>query len=124
MCSSDLWWKYAFFVDPQLVEGGAVELGKRMKDHGVFCVPRYIQKPAFECQLFQDFAASPVTRMPLEHNPRRKLPQPLFHRTDYPGTVQALDRVIVLPINERYLDVHVEHVANTIAAAVEELRRG
>jgi dTDP-4-amino-4,6-dideoxygalactose transaminase len=108
------WWKYAFFVDPQLVEGGAVELGKRMKDHGVFCVPRYIQKPAFECQLFQDFAASPVTRMPLEHNPRRKLPQPLFHRTDYPGTVQALDRVIVLPINELYGKKHVDYVVQVI----------
>ena len=108
------WWKYAFFVDPQLVDGGAVELGKRMKDHGVFCVPRYIQKPAFECQLFQDFSASPVTRMPLEHNPRRKLPQPLFHRMDYPGTVQALERVIVLPINELYAKKHVDYVVQVI----------
>lgn len=108
------WWKYAFFVDPQIVEGGAAELGKRMKERGVFCVPRYIKKPAFECQLFQDFLAAPVLRMPLEHNPRRDQPQPLFHRRDYPCTVQALDRVIVLPINELYGKQHVDYVVQVI----------
>jgi dTDP-4-amino-4,6-dideoxygalactose transaminase len=108
------WWKYAFFVDPAVVDGGAVELGRRMKERGVFCVPRYIQKPAFECQLFADFAASPVTRLPLEHNPRRQQPQPLFHRRDYPGAVRALERVVVLPINELYGTEHVDHVTAVI----------
>ena len=52
--------------------------------------------------------------MPLEHNPRRDHPQPLFHRRDYPCTVQALDRVIVLPINELYGKQHVDYVVQVI----------
>lgn len=115
------WWKYAFFVDPEIVDGGAVQLGKRMKDRGVFCVPRYIQKPAFECQLFTDFTASPVSQMPLEHNPRRAQKQPLFDRKDYPGTVRALDRVIVLPINELYQKVHVDYVCDVIRTEAKVL---
>jgi dTDP-4-amino-4,6-dideoxygalactose transaminase len=115
------WWKYAFFVDPAVVQGGAVQLGKQMKDRGVFCVPRYIQKPAFECQLFTDFHASPVTSMPLSHNPRHAAPQPLFHRRDYPGTVRALDRVIVLPINELYTKEHVDYVVAVIRAEAKVL---
>jgi len=115
------WWKYAFFVDPDVVDGGAMQLGKRMKDRGVFCIPRYIQKPAFECQLFLDFNASPVSQLPLEHNPRRKQPQPLFDRRDYPGAVRALDRVIVLPINELYQKAHVDYVTEVIRSEARVL---
>ncbi len=118
------WWKYAFFVDAARIEGGAVALGKRMRDRGVFCVPRYIQKPAFECALFQDWAASPVSFLPLQHNPRRDHPQPLFHRKDYPGAVAALDSVIVLPINELYTRDHVVHVAEVIRSEARSLSRG
>lgn len=118
------WWKYSFMVDPELIEGGAPELGKRMKARGVFCVPRYIQKPAFECQLYQDFGASPVTALPLEHNPRRTQGQPLFHRRDYPGTVRALDRVIVLPINELYTKQHVDYVTTVIREESQVLIHG
>ena len=118
------WWKYAFFVDDARIAGGAVALGKRMRDRGVFCVPRYIQKPAFECALFQDWSASPVSFLPLQHNPRREQPQPLFHRKDYPGAVRALDRVIVLPINELYTREHVAHVADVIRTEAAALSGG
>lgn len=118
------WWKYAFFVDEAHIAGGAVALGKRMRDRGVFCVPRYIQKPAFECALFQDWSASPVSFLPLQHNPRRDQPQPLFHRKDYPGAVRALDRVIVLPINELYTREHVAHVAGVIRTEAAALAHG
>jgi dTDP-4-amino-4,6-dideoxygalactose transaminase len=118
------WWKFAFHVDPAQVPGGAVALGKRMQQAGIACVPRYIQKPAFECELYRDFTKSPVTALPLAHNDRRTAPQPLFARADFPGAVAALDQVIVLPINERYTDENVRTVATAIAAAVAELRRG
>ncbi len=111
---SHTFWKYAFMVDPQKVPGGALELGRRMKARGVFCVPRYIQKPAFECALFQDWSQSPVTALPLSQNPRKDLPQPLFRRADYPGTVRGLEHVIVLPINELYTDEHIAFVTTVI----------
>jgi dTDP-4-amino-4,6-dideoxygalactose transaminase len=87
-------------------------------------VPRYIQKPAFECELYRDFTKSPVTALPLAHSDRSTAPMPLFTRADFPGAVAALDQVIVLPINERYTDENVRTVATAIAAAVAELRRG
>ncbi|MFN8827773.1 MAG: DegT/DnrJ/EryC1/StrS family aminotransferase [Planctomycetota bacterium] len=118
------WWKFAFHVDPAQVPGGAVALGKRMQQAGIACVPRYIQKPAFECELYRDFTKSPVTALPLAHSDRSTAPMPLFTRADFPGAVAALDQVIVLPINERYTDENVRTVATAIAAAVAELRRG
>ncbi|MEO6596436.1 MAG: DegT/DnrJ/EryC1/StrS family aminotransferase [Planctomycetota bacterium] len=116
------YWKFAFFVDPQLVEGGAQALGQRMQKAGVACAPRYIQKPAFECALFADWRNSPVTWLPLQHNPRRDAPQPLFERAKYPGTTAALERVVVLPINERYEPSHIAAVAAIIRAATAELQ--
>lgn len=121
---SHSWWKYAFFVDASALEGGAMALGAKMKARGVFCAPRYVQKPAFECSLFADFDAHPVTRMPLEHNPRRSQPQPLFRRADYPGAVAALESVVVLPIDELYDDRHVAHVCEVIRDEARALRRG
>lgn len=115
------YWKFAFFVDAKVIPGGAPALGRKMQADGVACAPRYIQKPAFECALFRDWNASPVTALPLQHNPRRSLPMPLFRRERYPGAVQALDEVIVLPINERYEPQHVAHVAAVIRNGVQVL---
>ncbi|MBM3973409.1 MAG: DegT/DnrJ/EryC1/StrS family aminotransferase [Planctomycetes bacterium] len=112
------WWKFAFRVDADVVPGGALALGQRMQQAGVACVPRYVQKPAFECELFTDWSKSPVTWLPLQHNPRRTGPMPPFVRADYPGAVRGLEQVIVLPINEHYRERHVQHVAATIRAAV------
>jgi dTDP-4-amino-4,6-dideoxygalactose transaminase len=116
------WWKFAFRVDADAVPGGAVALGQRMQQAGVACVPRYVQKPAFECELFQDWSRSPVSWLPLQHNPRRHGPMPPFMRADYPGAVRGLEQVIVLPINERYRERHVQHVANAIRAAIGALQ--
>lgn len=118
------YWKFAFQVDPGVIPGGATALGKRMQAAGIACVPRYIQKPAFECELFADWRKSPVTWLPLQHNARRERAAAMFTRAHYPGAVKALDDVIVLPINERYLPAHIDLVANAIRSAVQELTRG
>lgn len=118
------WWKFAFRVDPSVIPGGAQALGKRMQQSGIACVPRYVQKPAFECALFADFRRSPITSLPLQHNPRGGQPQPLFRREHYPGAIAGLEHVVVLPINERYTDAHVRTVADAISRIAAELRRG
>ena len=118
------YWKFAFQVDPTVVAGGALALGKRMQQAGISCVPRYIQKPAFDCELFRDWSRSPVTSLPLQSSARAGQAMPLFARGDYPGTLAALEHVIVLPINERYLPHHVSHVAEAIRTAVRELQHG
>ncbi|MBK8100772.1 MAG: DegT/DnrJ/EryC1/StrS family aminotransferase [Planctomycetes bacterium] len=108
------YWKYAFLVDPDVIHGGALELGKRMRARGVACVPRYIQKPAFECRLFQLWRQSPVSALPLSCNDRGRTDGPLFQRADYPGAVRALERVVVLPINELWQQQHLDQVASVI----------
>lgn len=118
------WWKFAFRVDPAVIPGGAQALGKRMQQAGIACVPRYVQKPAFECALFADFRKSPITSLPLQHNPRGRQPEPLFRREHYPGAIAGLEHVVVLPINERYTAAHVRTVADAIARVAAELRRG
>jgi perosamine synthetase len=115
------YWKFAFRVDANVIEGGAVALGSRMRAEGIACAPRYVVKPAFECQLFREWRNSPVSSMPLQNNPRGQREGALFDRGDYPGSVQGLEQVVVLPINERYRPHHVETVANAIAKAHGEL---
>jgi perosamine synthetase len=116
------WWKFAFHVDPRVVAGGPRALAKQLQAAGVACAPHYVQKPAFACELFRDWRASPVTWLPLQHNPRRDRAAAMFDRAAYPGALGGLDTVVVLPINERYTTVHVEHVANAIRAGVAALR--
>ena len=79
-------------------------MAKELTDSGVFCVPRYVVKPAFECRVLAD------------------LSDPSYNRADYPGTVRGLDRVLVLPWNEHYQPEHVEFIADRIKTAVESLR--
>jgi perosamine synthetase len=118
------WWKFAFHVDARVVAGGPRALAQKLQATGVACAPHYIQKPAFECELFRDWKSSPVTWLPLQQNPRRDRAAAMFDRAQYRGALGGLDSVVVLPINERYLPVHVDHVASAIRKGVEELRRG
>lgn len=115
------YWKFALRVDAAAVPGGAVALGKRLRDRGIACVPRYIQKPAFECQLFRDWRQSPVMALPLGQNPRGLTTGPLFDRSAFPGALAGLEQVVVLPINERYRPEHVQTVASAIHTAHREL---
>jgi dTDP-4-amino-4,6-dideoxygalactose transaminase len=115
------YWKYPILVDPERVEGGVMALAGRLRDNGVFCVPRYIQKPAFDCALFQDWNNHALLRMVSGREARGDLPMPTRRREDFPGAYEALSRVLVLPINEMYNEAHVRHVVGTIRQGVESL---
>jgi perosamine synthetase len=47
------YWKYCLHVDGRLVADGARGLGRLLKEQGIAAAPRYIQKPAFMCEIFQ-----------------------------------------------------------------------
>jgi len=119
-----VYWKYALRVDKAIVKGGAVGLGQAIRARGIFCAPRYVVKPAFECQLFQDWNASPITAMPIAHNPRGAAPMPPFQRGDYPGSVAGLEQVLVLPINEFYTPDHIAFIGGAIRDEAEKLHHG
>jgi len=114
-------WKYPLIVDPAVVEGGSDALGATLKANGVFCAPRYIQKPAFQCQVFTDRKTFGKSQFPYSHREREDGTKIVYDAAEYPGTMQGLERVVVLPWNERYTDEHVHFIARAVQAAVATL---
>ncbi len=122
--STHVYWKYPLIVDPDVIEGGADALGAALKERGVFCVPRYIQKPAFECRVFRERNTFGSSGWPLSCRRQMGLSEVSYDAAEYPGTRQGLERVVVLPWNERYTDEHIAFIAASVREAVEALGRG
>jgi dTDP-4-amino-4,6-dideoxygalactose transaminase len=114
------YWKYALLVDPERVEGGAPALAALLKDREIASAPRYIQKPAFQCAVFRDQRTFGRSRYPFTLARREAVD---YDPALFPGTFRALDRILVLPWNERYEETHVDYVADSIRRAVERLAR-
>lgn len=113
-------WRYPLRVDPAIIPGGPDALGRVLRAQGVASAPRYIRKPAFACQVFRDQQTFGTSRYPFT----RARPAALdYDPALWPGTAAALQRVLVLPWNERYTMEHVEGLAEAITHGVDELRR-
>ena len=110
------YWKYPVIVDPSVIAGGADAFGTELKKNGVFCAPRYIQKPAFECMVLRDRNTFGRSEWPFSLRPEIR-----YDRSEYPGTIQGLDRVVVLPWNEKYTEEHVEFIAKVVREAAVAL---
>jgi len=114
------YWKYAVQVDDRVVADGAVGLGRLLKEKGISSAPRYIQKPAFMCEIFQKQRTFGRSRFPFT----LARPEALnYDRSRFPGTFAALEGVLVLPWNERYTGEHVDYIARSIRRAVDQLGR-
>ncbi len=116
------YWKYALRIDDSVIPGGVDALSSRLKELGVFNAPRYIQKPAFMLQLFREQNTFGRSGFPFKGPHREGLPPIVYDPSEYPGAAEALSHVIVLPINEAYEEVHVDHIAQRIVEAVEGLQ--
>lgn len=114
------YWKFCLTVDAQVVPGGVVALGGRLKARGIASAPRYIQKPAFMCEVFQKQKTFGTSRYPF--NLAREAATD-YRAERFPGTYAALEAVLVLPWNERYTEEHVDYIATSIHAATDELSR-
>jgi perosamine synthetase len=114
-----VYWKYCLRVDSRLIPGGSQELGRRLKARGIASAPRYIQKPAFQCEVFREQRTFGRSRWPftlarpeaVDYSPER-----------YPGTFEALEGILVLPWNERYDEAIVDALAREIGSAAKEAR--
>jgi dTDP-4-amino-4,6-dideoxygalactose transaminase len=105
------YWKYCLCVDANVLRGGSPALGKFLKDRGIASAPRYIQKPAFRCEVFRDQRTLGKSRWPFT----LARPEAVDYREErFPGTFAALERVLVLPWTERYTDEHVEYIAAAV----------
>jgi dTDP-4-amino-4,6-dideoxygalactose transaminase len=116
------YWKYPLRIDPKIIRGGADALGAKLKAQGVFAAPRYIQKPAFECQVLRDRVSFGKSHFPWEGAHRAGEPEVRYDSAETPGTTEALACVVVLPWNERYTAEHVDFIARVIRRAAEELK--
>jgi dTDP-4-amino-4,6-dideoxygalactose transaminase len=89
-----------------------------LKEKGIASAPRYIQKPAFMCEVFQKQRTFGQGNYPF--NLAR--PETVdYSRERFPGTFKALHDVLVLPWNELYTDEHVDYIANAVKEAAERL---
>ena len=112
------YWKYCLRIDGEVIPGGAVAMGKVLGEKGIASAPRYIQKPAFMCQIIQEQNTFGKSRFPFT----LARPEVLnYDRSRYPGTFAALEGVLVLPWNEKYEAEHVEYIARSIREAAQQL---
>jgi perosamine synthetase len=118
--ATHVYWKYCLLIDHVEIPGGPVRLAQDLRDLGVASAPRYIQKPAFMCEVFQKQRTFGNSRYPFT----LARPEAVnYHPSRFPGALSALERILVLPWNERYIEKHVEYIAASIWQAVERLRR-
>jgi len=108
------YWRYCLDVDGAVIEGGAAGLGASLQELGVACAPRYIQKPAFRCQIFTEQRTFGTSRYPFTLASPEALD---YSASRFPGTFDALERVLVLPWNERYSQEDVQFLGEAIRAA-------
>lgn len=115
------YWKYCLRVDGNVIEGGAPGLGAELREHGIASAPRYIQKPAFACEVFREQRTFGKSRWPFS----LARPEAVDYAPErFPGTYAALEGVLVLPWNERYTDRHVDHLADALRDAAARLTGG
>lgn len=112
------YWKYCLDVDGDVLRGGTVAMGKLLKEQGVFCAPRYIQKPAFQCQVIRDQRTFGNSRFPFSLAAPEAV---VYSPENFPGTFDALSRILVLPWSELYEDRHIEYIAETIRKSAQQL---
>ena len=111
-------WKYCLRINESVIPGGTMALGAVLKDTGILCAPRYIQKPAFECQVIRDQVTFGTSRWPFT----LARPEAVDYRRElFEGTWNALEHVLVLPWNEKYTDEHIQYLAAKIRSAVLSL---
>jgi len=116
-----VFWKYAVQVDPEIIPGGAVALAKSLKEWGIASAPRYIQKPAFRCQVFSEQRTFGNSRWPFT----LARPEAVDYSAElFPGTFHYLERVLVLPWNEQYTTEHLDYIARAVRFCAEALVEG
>ncbi len=109
------YWKYAIRGDERIVPGGVTAIAKRLREREIFTAPRYIQNPAFKCEIFEKQRTFGNSRWPfsiarpeaVDYDPSR-----------FPGTFEALERVLVVPWNDRFSSDDVAYIADAIRWAV------
>ena len=121
--ASHVYWKYPVQLDESVVGVDVGAFAARLKeDRGLVVHPRYIQKPAFMCEVLRDRRTLGTSGFPFTSRGASS-PNP-YDPDQYPGTMRALSRVIVVPMNEFYTSEHIQFICSTFKEAVSALAGG
>ena len=119
--STHVYWKYCVDVDKETLGFDVAELAQALKAFGIASAPRYIQKPAFRCQVLKDGVTFGKSHYPFTDKQIAVGRDEEWWRREYPGSYQALSRVLVLPWNEFYTATHVDFIASKIKQCIADL---
>ena len=113
------YWKYTLRVDAARAGADVGQLATYLYENfGIPSSPRYVQKPAFQCRIFRERRTFGDSRFPFEGPHRAGLPPVEYRIEEYPGAVDALANMLVLPWNENFTDEHVACMAEALRHAV------
>lgn len=114
------YWKYCIRMADHVPASAVFDIARSLKDRGIVSAPRYIQKPAFMCEVFQRRKTFGNSGWPLT----LARPEALDYRLEsYPGAVDALERILVIPWNDRYDADDVDYIADALVSAAAALER-
>jgi perosamine synthetase len=112
------YWKYVVRTSESLPAEAVLEMAALLKERGIVSAPRYIVKPAFMCEIFQKRKTFGNSGFPFT----MARPEVLaYDRERFPGTYAALERVLVVPWNDRYDCDDVNYIADAMTSAAETL---
>jgi dTDP-4-amino-4,6-dideoxygalactose transaminase len=112
------YWKYCIRASTSLPPEAVIEMARLLRERDIVTVPRYIQKPAFMCEVFQKRRTFGKSGYPFT----LARPEALDYSLErYPGTVAALERILVIPWNDRYTGDDVEYIAEALRWAAKTL---
>jgi dTDP-4-amino-4,6-dideoxygalactose transaminase len=118
--ATHVYWKYCLTIDDNKIEGGSVGMANLLKEKNIFSAPRYIVKPAFMCQVFQEKNTLGNSQFPFNLAREGAID---YEMENYPSTAKALNDVLVLPWNEKYTEEHVRYIAENVRIAASTLRK-
>jgi len=114
--AQSVFWKVTLRIEPDEAGADVGKIGAHLKERfGIACAPRYVQKPAFECEVLRDKRTFGTSGWPIQN-----VAWPT--RDSLPGTYDALAHMLVLPWNENYLPQHVAFIADALRETMASLR--
>ena len=110
--AQSVFWKVTLRIEPEIAGADVRQIGAHLKEnYGIACAPRYVQKPAFECEVLRDKRTFGASSWPIQD---AVWPD----ESSVPGTYRALRNMLVTPWNENYSADHVGYIASALREAV------